>query len=67
MIPISPRKRRQEVKRLISSIDAEIFDMTTTINSIPNGHPERKQLLDRIAEKTVALGLLQDELRTLAK
>ena len=39
--------------------------MLNDINSIPKGDLKRKQLLDRIAEKTVALGLLQDELRTL--
>jgi hypothetical protein len=67
MIPTPPWKRKRQVKRLIGAIDADIFDMTITINSIPRGNPKRKQLLDRIAEKTVALGLLQDELRTHTK
>ncbi len=65
MTPTPPQKRKQQLKRRIVAIDAEINDMLNHINSIPKGNPKRKQLLDRIAEKTVALGLLQDELRTL--
>jgi hypothetical protein len=65
VIPTSPQKHKQKLKRLISSIDAEISNMQQRINAIPKGDPKRKQLLDRIAEKTVALGLLQDELQTL--
>ena len=61
-----PWKGKRQLKCLIGAIDAETFDMKNTINSTPKGNPKRKQLLDRIAEKAVALGLLQDELRTLS-
>lgn len=67
MLPTPPQKRKRQLERRIASIDAEINDMLNHIDSIPKGDPKRKLLLDRIAEKTVALGLLQDELRTLMK
>ena len=49
------------------TVNRAIPYMLNHINLIPKGDPKRKQLLDSIAEKTVALGLLQDELRTLTK
>ncbi len=67
MLPTPPQKRKRQLKRRIASIDAEINDMLNDINSIPKGDPKRKQLLDRVAEKTVALGLLQEEMRALTE
>ena len=67
MLPTPPQKRKRHLKRRIASIDAEINDMLNDINSIPKGDPKRKQLLDRVAEKTVALGLLQEEMRALTE
>jgi hypothetical protein len=41
--------------------------MQQQINAIPKSDPRRKQVLNTIAEKTAALGLLQDELRNFTK